>query len=78
MAPQQPTPDDLVKADFARALEELARGEQTASVMENQLTALEHKIDALLATTESQDAANTDDRNETQERRLNKNQVDGK
>lgn len=46
--------------------------------MENQLTALEHKIDALLATTESQDAANTDDGNETQERRLNKNQVDGK
>ncbi|KAL8652942.1 MAG: hypothetical protein Q9210_002388 [Variospora velana] len=77
MAPQQPTPD-LVKADFVQALAELARGEQTASAMENQLTALEQKIDALLATTESQGASNPDDRNGMQDGDSDKNQVDGK
>ena len=34
------------------------RGEQTASAMENQLSALEQKIDDLLATAESQSVSN--------------------
>ncbi|KAL8744785.1 MAG: hypothetical protein Q9190_003015 [Brigantiaea leucoxantha] len=42
--------------DLAQAFQELARGEQTASVMEKQLTTLEQKIDDLLATAESQNA----------------------
>lgn len=44
--------------------------------MEDQLTALEQKIDALLASAESQTASNTGDRKEMQDG--DKNQVDGK
>ncbi|KAL9014955.1 MAG: hypothetical protein Q9173_000409 [Seirophora scorigena] len=75
MAPQQPT-SGLGEADFAQALQELARGEQTASAMEDQLTALEQKIDALLASAEAQTASNIDDRKEMQDG--DKNQVNGK
>ncbi|KAL9029726.1 MAG: hypothetical protein Q9196_002065 [Gyalolechia fulgens] len=56
MAPQQPVPNPG-DADIGKALQELARGEQTASVMENQLSALERKIDALLASAESQNTS---------------------
>ncbi|KAF6235903.1 hypothetical protein HO173_006099 [Letharia columbiana] len=42
-------------ADLARAFQELAKGERTASAMETQLTALERKIDELLATVASAD-----------------------
>ncbi|KAL9605110.1 MAG: hypothetical protein Q9219_000044 [cf. Caloplaca sp. 3 TL-2023] len=52
MAPQDSIPGHE-EADFAKALQELARGEQTASAMETQLTALEKKIDDLLATAQS-------------------------
>ncbi|KAL8843558.1 MAG: hypothetical protein Q9170_000062 [Blastenia crenularia] len=53
MASQRPA-TDAGDADISKALQELARGEQTASAMENKLTALEQKIDALLASAESQ------------------------
>ncbi|EON64909.1 hypothetical protein W97_04143 [Coniosporium apollinis CBS 100218] len=42
-------PDKSGEADMAQAFKDLARGEQTASVLENHLTALERKIDELLA-----------------------------
>ncbi|KAF1815770.1 hypothetical protein P152DRAFT_455484 [Eremomyces bilateralis CBS 781.70] len=38
-----------VEADFAQALKELTRGEQTAAALENHLTSLESKIEELLA-----------------------------
>ncbi|KAL9003346.1 MAG: hypothetical protein Q9188_003774 [Gyalolechia gomerana] len=65
MAPHQtvPNPGD---ADIAKALQELARGEQTASAMENQLSALEQKIDALLASAESQNISHEDGQNEAE------------
>ncbi|KAI4191474.1 MAG: hypothetical protein L6R41_000008 [Letrouitia leprolyta] len=65
MAPQQPVPNPG-DADIAKALQELARGEQTASAMENQLSALEQKIDALLASAESQDKAQEDGHDKAQ------------
>lgn len=37
------------EADFAQAFKDLAKGERTAAAMESQLTALERKIDDLLA-----------------------------
>ncbi|KAI5206383.1 hypothetical protein E4T39_02570 [Aureobasidium subglaciale] len=46
---------DLQDADFAKAFQELNRGEQTASALENHLAALEAKIDELLAATGQQD-----------------------
>ncbi|KAL8897410.1 MAG: hypothetical protein Q9207_007228 [Kuettlingeria erythrocarpa] len=52
---EQPDPGDDA-ADFAQAFKELAKGEQAASAMENQLTALERKIDALLESAEAQGA----------------------
>ncbi|KAF2141785.1 uncharacterized protein K452DRAFT_298450 [Aplosporella prunicola CBS 121167] len=36
-------------ADLAQAFKDLARGERTASAMEDHLTALERKIDEMLA-----------------------------
>lgn len=42
------------------------RGEQTASMLENQLSALELKIDALLASAESEPTFSQDNQNETQ------------
>ncbi|KAF1987833.1 hypothetical protein K402DRAFT_329876 [Aulographum hederae CBS 113979] len=36
------------EADFARALKELAKGEQTAAAMENHLDNVERKIEELL------------------------------
>ncbi|KAF3040831.1 hypothetical protein E8E11_003302 [Didymella keratinophila] len=39
-------------ADFAEAMKELARGEQTASALENHLDSLEKKIEELLAQAE--------------------------
>jgi len=44
----------LDSADLAKAFQELAKGEKTASAMENQLTALERKIDDLLASVDEQ------------------------
>ncbi|PTB46838.1 uncharacterized protein TrAFT101_003722 [Trichoderma asperellum] len=47
-----PKPDQHEAApevDLAQALRELARGEQTATAMEANLTNLESKLDALLA-----------------------------
>lgn len=37
------------EADFAKAFQELAKGEQTATALENHLSALEAKIEELLA-----------------------------
>lgn len=65
MAPQQPVPN-LGDAEIAQALSELARGEQTASAMESQLSALEQKIDALLASAETHNNAQADGPNEAQ------------
>ncbi|KAI5202477.1 hypothetical protein E4T42_04058 [Aureobasidium subglaciale] len=57
MPPKQngETEHDLQDADFAKAFQELNRGEQTASALENHLAALEAKIDELLAATGQQD-----------------------
>jgi len=43
------------RADFAKAWKEIQEGEQHASMMERNLTALEKKIDDLLAAAESQE-----------------------
>ncbi|KAI5271770.1 hypothetical protein E4T47_04896 [Aureobasidium subglaciale] len=57
MPPKQngETEHDLQDADFAKAFQELNRGEQTASALENHLAVLEAKIDELLAATGQQD-----------------------
>ncbi|KAG9998429.1 hypothetical protein KCU78_g16441, partial [Aureobasidium melanogenum] len=57
MPPKQngETEHDLQDADFAKAFQELSRGEQTATALENHLSALEAKIDELLAATGQQD-----------------------
>ncbi|CAF9915857.1 hypothetical protein IMSHALPRED_002719 [Imshaugia aleurites] len=57
MPPNNPLPASPgdADADLARAFQELAKGERTASAMETQLTALERKIDDLLATVASAD-----------------------
>ncbi|KAL8773138.1 MAG: hypothetical protein Q9209_001814 [Squamulea sp. 1 TL-2023] len=52
MAPEQKTTESG-DADIAKAFQELAKGERAASAMENQLTVLERKIDALLASADS-------------------------
>ncbi|KAI4279561.1 MAG: hypothetical protein LQ337_000146 [Flavoplaca oasis] len=52
MAPEHETTPELGDADIAVAFQEIARGEQAATAMEDQLTALESKIDALLASAE--------------------------
>lgn len=43
-----------VAGEVAEALKEIARGEQTASMLEANLTSLESKLDAILAGLESQ------------------------
>ncbi|RMY79095.1 hypothetical protein D0863_00278 [Hortaea werneckii] len=40
------------EADLAKAFQELARGEQTASALEDQLTSMEARIEELLARAE--------------------------
>ncbi|PTB58738.1 hypothetical protein M431DRAFT_503693 [Trichoderma harzianum CBS 226.95] len=42
-------PEAAPEVDLAQALRELARGEQTATAMEANLTNLESKLDAILA-----------------------------
>ncbi|KAL8812053.1 MAG: hypothetical protein Q9223_001280 [Gallowayella weberi] len=67
------------EADWAKAFEEIARGEQAASAMENQLTALEQKIDALLAGAESPAAPNENScNNGSQEKDGRNDSPDGK
>jgi multidrug resistance efflux pump len=46
---------------LANALRDLARGERTAAALEDQLTSLEAKIEALLATADAARAASDDD-----------------
>ncbi|KAI4735840.1 hypothetical protein E4T50_13646 [Aureobasidium sp. EXF-12298] len=57
MPPKQngDTEPDSQDADFAKAFQELNRGEQTATALENHLAALEAKIDELLAASGQQD-----------------------
>ncbi|KAF2832092.1 hypothetical protein CC86DRAFT_86177 [Ophiobolus disseminans] len=43
------------EADFAQAMKELQRGEQTAATLENHLDSLEKKIEELLAQAEKAD-----------------------
>lgn len=57
MSSQRPIPDqtdpiNAGDADFAQAFKDLARGEKTASALERQLSAMEKKIDELLAQAE--------------------------
>lgn len=47
--------EDATKT-MAQAFKDLAKGEQTAAAMEGKLTALEQKIDALLASVEDSEA----------------------
>ncbi|KAL6696187.1 hypothetical protein J3F84DRAFT_327105 [Trichoderma pleuroticola] len=47
--PDQDQPEAAPEVDLAQALRELARGEQTATAMETNLTNLESKLDAILA-----------------------------
>ncbi|KAK4974862.1 hypothetical protein LTR66_010990 [Elasticomyces elasticus] len=50
MAPEGPVDvPDTADADFVKAFQYLARAEQTAATMENNLSVLEAKIEALLA-----------------------------
>ncbi|KAL1625972.1 hypothetical protein SLS56_007029 [Neofusicoccum ribis] len=61
--PQGPQGD----ADLAQAFKDLARGEQTASTLENHLDALEAKIEELLAAADAQqDAGHQGAANQTQ------------
>ncbi|KAL2109765.1 hypothetical protein VUR80DRAFT_2060 [Thermomyces stellatus] len=43
----------FVAGEMAQALKEIARGEQTASMLEADLTSLESKLDAMLAAIEN-------------------------
>ena len=55
MAPPQPNGDAtplLTEGDLAQAFKDLARGEETASALEQHLDALEEKIEELLARAE--------------------------
>ncbi|RKU41631.1 hypothetical protein DL546_000620 [Coniochaeta pulveracea] len=47
------------QSELAQALQELAKGEQTATALENNLSSLESKIDALLASFEEQERSQT-------------------
>ncbi|KAJ4380227.1 hypothetical protein N0V86_004536 [Didymella sp. IMI 355093] len=49
---QNGAPAPNADADFAEAMKELARGERTASALENHLDSLEKKIEELLAQAE--------------------------
>ncbi|KAH0287771.1 hypothetical protein M436DRAFT_50917 [Aureobasidium namibiae CBS 147.97] len=62
MPPKQngDTEPDVQDADFAKAFQELNRGEQTATALENHLAALEAKIDELLAAAGQQDQPNSE------------------
>ncbi|KAI9663547.1 MAG: hypothetical protein M1831_002556 [Alyxoria varia] len=42
----------ISEADIAQAFEDLARGERTASALENQLSSVEKRVDDLLAQAE--------------------------
>ncbi|KAK0333549.1 hypothetical protein LTR91_024708 [Friedmanniomyces endolithicus] len=42
------------EADLAKAFQELAKGERAAAALENQLTSMEAKIEALLAQAEKE------------------------
>ncbi|KAK5164107.1 uncharacterized protein LTR77_010198 [Saxophila tyrrhenica] len=56
MAPEQPTAtanaNSSEEADLAKAFQELAKGERTATALENQLNSMEARIEALLAQAE--------------------------
>jgi hypothetical protein len=49
-----------------QAFQELNRGEQTATALENHLAALEAKIDELLAASNQQDSSSADSNTTTQ------------
>ncbi|KAH9825383.1 hypothetical protein Tdes44962_MAKER04223 [Teratosphaeria destructans] len=48
--------DGSDEADLAKAFQELAKGERAATALENQLSAMEAKIEALLAQAERDQA----------------------
>ncbi|KAF1929835.1 uncharacterized protein M421DRAFT_4264 [Didymella exigua CBS 183.55] len=50
---QNGAPAPSADADFAAAMKELARGEQTAAALEGHLDSLEKKIEELLAQAEN-------------------------
>ncbi|KAJ8107272.1 hypothetical protein OPT61_g8985 [Boeremia exigua] len=52
---QNGEPAPSADADFAQAMKELARGEQTAAALEGHLDSLEKKIEELLAQAEKAD-----------------------
>lgn len=56
--PTDPTASSaFVASEMKRAFEDLARGEETATLLEASLTALESKLDAILASIDAADAA---------------------
>ncbi|QIX00120.1 hypothetical protein AMS68_005637 [Peltaster fructicola] len=59
MAPERPAATSSAKeqADFVQAFQELAKGERTATALENQLSVMEAKIEALLAEAEKNQQA---------------------
>lgn len=59
MAPEKPeaTANGSDEADLAKAFQELAKGERTATALESQLSTMEAKIEALLAQAEKDQAA---------------------
>ncbi|KEZ44373.1 hypothetical protein SAPIO_CDS3356 [Scedosporium apiospermum] len=58
--PPSADPMAYVTGELKRAFEDIARGEQTASLLEASLTALESKLDAILAAAEVPDAEERD------------------
>ncbi|GAB7359496.1 hypothetical protein MBLNU230_g6141t1 [Neophaeotheca triangularis] len=54
MAPEKPqaSSEGTDEADLAKAFQELAKGERTATALENQLSSMEAKIEMLLAQAE--------------------------
>ncbi|KAJ5585344.1 uncharacterized protein N7459_005144 [Penicillium hispanicum] len=61
----QSSADDF---DISKALADLAKGEQTATALENHLNSLEGKVDELLAFFEGQDKSQSDANASTQDR----------
>ncbi|KAB2570067.1 uncharacterized protein LTHEOB_12040 [Lasiodiplodia theobromae] len=64
-------------ADLAQAFKDLARGEQTASALENHLDALEARIEDLLAAADSQQSASSQNTARQQPQSSNKKPATG-
>ncbi|TAQ84845.1 Exodeoxyribonuclease VII [Chlorociboria aeruginascens] len=57
------------EANLAQALRDLQRGEKTAQMLESNLTSLERKIDALLASVEKEEHSNLEEANASENKK---------